>query len=118
MVAFIAGCAQVTDAPIPPGYADLVSGARTSLANNMDGILRPGLAFRGIRCFANGGLVVVFREVGGANDGRAAWTIRGRGGADQGGDPSSWGGGFGADSMAEEIAFNFPGVPQVACPPR
>lgn len=84
-----------------------------SLLGEIEGILRPGLAFLELRCFANGGRVVIFREVGGSNAGQSDWAMQGAGAG-----TDSWAGGFGAESMGEEIAFNFGNVAQVPCPPR
>ena len=111
----LAACAPVADAPIPVGYEDVVNGARASVAANFEGIFRPGLAFVELRCLANGGHVVVFREVGGSNDGKLAWGMQGATAM-----PGSrgWSGGFGEDGMLQEIALNFGGIPRVACPPR
>jgi hypothetical protein len=109
----LSACAAVPDAPVPPGYAELVAGARASLLQNIDGLIRPSLVFVQIRCFADGGHVAVFREVGGPDAGRTAFALQGPGAAVDG-----WGGGFGQDSMVEEVAFNFSGVPEIACPPR
>jgi hypothetical protein len=106
-------CQAPNDAPIPAGYGDLVEGARASLEGNLEGIFSPGLAFVEIHCFANGGHVVIFRQVGGPNPGESAWTIQGRGAGVDG-----WGGGVGEENMNEEIACNFAGDPKVACPPR
>jgi hypothetical protein len=111
--AIAVACVPVNDAPIPPGYADLVDGARASLKGNLEGIFQPGLAFVGVHCFANGGHVVDFRQVGGPNPDESAWTIQGPGAGVDG-----WGGGVGEENMNDEIAFNFDGVPKVACPPR
>ena len=113
LLLLVVGCAAAKDAPIPAGYEDLVNGARASLIDNQEGFLRPGLAFEELRCFVNGGHVVVFREVGGPSDGRTAFTLQGPGAPVDG-----WGGGFGADALREEVAFNFAGVPQVDCPAK
>lgn len=108
-----AGCVAANDAPIPAGYDDRVAAARTSLEQNLDGLIRPTLSFAEVQCFANGGHVVVFTRSDKNDPSATAWTIQGPGAPADG-----WGGGFGAQGMAEEIAFNFAGVPRVPCPPR
>ena len=109
MALAVGACVPAADAPIPSGYEDLVEGARTSLEQNQEGLIRPPLAFLALRCFANGGHVAVF-QIGG-DPARIAFALQG---------PSApvdaWGGGF--DGMEEEVAFNFAGVDEVDCPPR
>lgn len=109
-----AGCLPAADAPIPAGYDDLVDSARRSLLSNVEGLIRPSLAFTGIRCFANSGLIVVFRQVGGRSPGEPAFAM---GGPDSAGNPGGWSGGFGQEGMEEEIEFNYGDVPEIACPP-
>lgn len=109
LLASLAACVPVADAPIPSGYEDLVHGARTSLEQHQDGLIRPALAFLKLRCFANGGHVVVFQM--GGDPAQIAFALQGPGAPVDG-----WGGGFGG--MAEEVAFNFAGVDEVDCPPR
>jgi hypothetical protein len=116
----VVGCSPAGDvtasgAPIPAGYADVVSSARTSLLQNIDGFVRPALAFAELRCFADGGRVVLFQEVGGANAGRTDWAMQGAGAV---AGPDGWAGGLGADGLQEEIDFNFGDAAPVACPPR
>jgi hypothetical protein len=105
----IAACLPAADAPVPRGYEDLVNGARTSLRQNQDGLIRPPLAFLELRCFANGGHVVVFQV--GSDPAAIAFALQGPGAPVDG-----WGGGFGG--MEEEVAFNFAGVAEVDCPSR
>jgi hypothetical protein len=117
-IALIAGCSLVgggaaPGADVPSGYEDVVTSARMSLLQNLDGFVRPTLAFSEIRCYANGGRVVLFREVGGANAGRIDWTMQGAGAV---AGVNGWSGGFGEESMLEEIEFSFGTVPLAACP--
>lgn len=112
----LAGCVPAADGPIPAGYEPLVDSARESVLSNYEGLPRPGLSFTGIRCYADGGLVLFFRQVGGRSHGEPAFAMGGIAT-----DPASagWSGGYGtAEDIEEEIQFNHRGVPQVACPPR
>ena len=111
----VCACAQVTDAPIPPGYRDLVESARSSVLGNFEGLVRPSLAVVRIRCFANGGMVILFRQVGGATPGEPAFAMGGGPGAVAG----IWSGGYGdLASIEQEIEFNFGSVAEVLCPAR
>jgi hypothetical protein len=107
-------CADVADAPIPPGYEAVVASARSSVLGNVEGLVRPSLALVRIRCFADGGLVIVFRQVGGPTPGEPAFAMAGSGAI-----AGFWAGGFGdQDAMDEEIEFNFGHVAEVVCPAR
>ena len=113
----VAACWPVADAPIPPGYLPLVESARSSVLSNYEGLIRPSLAVTRITCFANRGVVILFRQVGGPTPGAPAFAMGGQ-------DPvapeaHSWSGGYGdMRSIDEEIEFNFGNIPEVPCPPR
>ena len=114
LAAVLLGCAPVIDAQIPPGYQALVESARGNVLGNYEGLFRPGLAMTQIRCFANGGVVVLFRQVGGRTPGEPAFAMQGPGAV-----ADAWAGGYGALAEIDaEIEFNFGHVPEVACPPR
>lgn len=114
VAALLQACLGVQDAPIPPGYQNVVESARTSLLGNFEGPVRPSLAVTRIRCFADGGLVILFRQVGGPTPGEPAFAMAGQGAV-----ADAWSGGYGdMDAIDEEIEFNFGGVPDVACPAR
>ena len=113
----VAACLPVADAPIPPGYGPLVESARLSVLGNYEGLSRPSLAVTHVRCFANGGVVILFRQVGGPTPGEPAFAM----GEQDAVLPEvhAWSGGYGEmRSIDEEIGFNFGNVPEVSCPPR
>jgi hypothetical protein len=109
----VAACVPAADAPIPPGYEAQVPSARASLVDNAEGLIAPRLAFVAARCFANGGLVLVFREAGSTDPRDVAFAMQGAGAI-----ADAWSGGFGQEGMEEEVAFNFGGIDEVPCPRR
>jgi hypothetical protein len=113
----LAACLPAADAPIPLGYDAVVESARSSVLGNFEGFVRPALAVTSVRCFANGGVIVMFRQVGGPTPGKPAFAMSGGGGPAP--DMSSWSGGSGdMEDIQEEIDFNFAGIAEVPCLPR
>lgn len=113
----VAACLPVADVPIPPGYEALVDSARSSVIDNYEGLFRPALAVTRIRCFADGGVVILFRQIGGPTPGEPAFAMGGQ--VPVAPNAFSWSGGYGNTAdIEEEIEFNFGDVPQIACPPR
>lgn len=112
-----AACAPGVDAPLPPGYEALVESARSSVLSNYESLIRPSLAVTSLRCFANGGVIVMFRQLDGPTPGEPAFAMGGGPGPTP--DDYSWSGGWGdIDSIDEEIDFNFGAVPETPCLPR
>jgi hypothetical protein len=110
----LVGCTYAPDAGVPPGYEPLVESARASVLDNYEGLVRPHLAVTRVRCFADGGLVILFRQVGGRTPGEPAFAMGG--GEQLAPDMYAWSGGYGATAdIEEEIAFNYGNVPEVAC---
>jgi hypothetical protein len=111
----VAACSSQFVAPVPPAYAERVESARQSLEENWDGPPRPTFAFVGLRCRADGGLLVTFAQLGARDDGSFAYAF-------QGPDSmfDSWGGGFGQTDLDDdpEIDFFFREVAEVPCPPE
>ena len=111
----LGACSAGFVAPIPPAYAERIESARQSLEQHWDGIPRPTFAFVGLRCRADGGLLVIFAQLGGRDDGAFAYAM-------QGPDSmfDSWGGGFGQRDLEAdpEIDHFFSTAPEVACPPE
>jgi hypothetical protein len=113
----VAACLPASDVPIPPGYEAVVESARSSVLSNYEALFRPSLAVTRFRCYANGGVVVLFRQVGGPAPGEPAFAMGGGGGPTP--ELSSWSGGYGdMDEIEEEIEFSYGDVPEVICPPR
>jgi hypothetical protein len=114
LAALVTACLAAQDGPIPPGYRDLVESARTSLLDNFEGLVLPSLAVVRIRCFANGGVVILFRQLGGPTPGELAFAMAGQGAVE-----GAWSGGFGdMDAIDQEVEFNFGLVAEVVCPAR
>ena len=113
VAALLAACLPAADAPIPPGYEAQVASARASLIDNAEQLVPPRLEFVAARCFANGGLVLVFREAGSTDPGDVAFAMQGAGAV-----ADSCSGGFGQAGMEEEVAFTFGGIDEVPCPRR
>jgi hypothetical protein len=117
VAAALQACLPVADAPVPPGYEALVDSARSNVIGNFEGLFRPSLAVTRIRCFADGGVVIMFRQVGGPTSGEPAFAMGGRQAVAP--DAYAWSGGYGdMAAINDEIEFNFGGVPEIACPPR
>ncbi len=117
LTAGLLGCIATPDAGIPPGYEALVERARASVLDNYEGLLRPTLVVTQVRCFADGGLVIMFRQVGGRSNGEPAFAMGG--GEELAPDMYAWSGGYGdMAGIEEEIEFNYGDVREVACAPR
>jgi hypothetical protein len=117
LAAGLLGCNYAPDAGVPPGYEALVESARSSVLSNFDGLVRPSLAVTHVRCFANGGHVIMFRQVGGPSHGEPAFAMGG--GPGPAPDAFSWSGGYGRLAEIEaEIEFSYGDVPEIACRPR
>ena len=120
MVASLAasGCVFGADAVPPDSVAPYVEGARASLTMHQEGLIPSRFWFRLARCRADGGMVVVFEEVGlGGSEGLA--MAMGARGVVPRGQPDAWGGGgFGLiDPRTDpEIAHFFAEIPEVPCP--
>ncbi len=105
------------DAPIPPGYGALVESARSSVLDNHEGLFKPGLAVTRVTCFPDGGVVILFRQIGGPTPGEPAFAMGGVPGPAP--DAYSWSGGWGdMEEINAEIEFNYGDVREVLCPPR
>ena len=105
------------DAPIPPGYEALVESARSSVLGNYEALFKPGLAVTHVTCFVDGGVVILFRQIGGPTPGEPAFAMGGVAGPAP--DLFSWSGGWGAmEEINAEIEFNYGDVREVLCPPR
>ena len=117
LTTMLLGCLRPVDAPIPPGYDALVESARFSVLAHYDGLVRPALAVTEIRCFADGGVVILFRQVGGPTPGEPAFAMGGQ--APVAPEPYAWSGGYGSlDEIEAEIAFNHGDDAVIPCPPR
>jgi hypothetical protein len=117
LTTMLLGCLRPADAPIPPGYEALVESARFGVLAHYEGLVRPALAVTEIRCFADGGVVILFRQVGGPTPGEPAFAMGGQ--APVAPEPYAWSGGYGRlDEIEAEIAFNHGGDDVIRCPPR
>lgn len=96
---------------VPPGLADRVAGARSSLQDNWEGwLFKPAFDFVGARCRADGGLLLLYalRGMGASGFG---FAVQGPGAP---GD--AWSGGFTQDiSTDSEIAFFFAESREIPC---
>jgi hypothetical protein len=107
----LAACSGQSVRPIPPAYAEHVESARESLEENWDGLPKPRFEFVAMRCRADGGLVVIFAQLGSRDDGSFASAHRGT-------DGYGWAGGFGLATPNDnlELDFFFEIAPEVPCP--
>lgn len=115
IVLTLGACSSQFVAPIPPAYAERVESARQSLELHWEGLPRPRFAYVGLRCRADGGLLVIFAQLGSREDGSFAYAMQGPNAMFD-----SWGGGFGQRDLDDdpEIDHFFSEAPEVACPPE
>ena len=114
LTAFLAvGCAIAVNRPVPDGYETSVESARSSLIFEWEGAVTPTFAFEAIRCRADGGLVILFDQVGMLGSDGLAVAMSGR--PDAG--PGDWAGGFAAVDPEKdaEIAAFFAEDAEVPC---
>jgi hypothetical protein len=114
----VVGCGDRQDAAIAPALVPMVDSARNSLASNQDG-LDSTFVFRRIRCRDDGGVLLLFDQVGPfGNEGTAFASSAG---PDWG--VFTWAGGLAPIDPATdpEIRAFFEGVAEIPCefpPPR
>lgn len=110
-IVLVAACVGVAPGSVPAGFADEVDAARRSLETNWDGPPPMTFTFAGLRCRADGGLLVLFHQQGFGRNG-LAFAMQGPGAL-----PAAWAGGFAPVDPATdpEIVHFFAESPEVSC---